>query len=236
MKRFHTVLVMLVGASCGCSALSGGGSEPGEGLTPEQKTIYSIGWNFGRQLHDYHLTPEETDLVARGLEDAIAGRPPMVRPGYFEPHALRLEAQRMAAAAAEERRASDDFVAAEAKRLGLEPSPSGLVFERIDAGTGASPSRGGTATVAYEIRRRDGAIVESSGERARTFLLASPGTLPCLREALLRMRVGGKSRLVCPPRLAYGDRSHGSLIPPGSALVIDAELVSVDQPVPTAGH
>jgi FKBP-type peptidyl-prolyl cis-trans isomerase len=53
---------------------------------------------------------------------------------------------------------------------------------------------------------------------------------------LLQMRVGARSRFVCPPLLAYGDRDHGPMLPGGSALVVDAELVAVGDPVPEPGH
>ena len=41
------------------------------------------------------------------------------------------------------------------------------------------------------------------------------------------MKKGGKSRLVCPPDIAYGDRGAPGRIPPGSALIFEVELVDV---------
>jgi len=216
--------------------MAGTGPAAKDESAPVQRTIYSIGWNLGRDLDNYHFTAEERDLVAAGFRDAVDGTEPRMKLGTSEPHALRLEAQRMAIAAAPERAASEAFVAAEAKRLDVTPSRTGLVYQSLQDGKGAGPALRDSVTVAYEIRKRDGVIVQSSGKRPIPFLLASPGTLPCLREALLQMRVGGKSHFICPPHLAYGDRNHGSLIPAGSALVVDAELIAVGAPVPGAGH
>jgi FKBP-type peptidyl-prolyl cis-trans isomerase len=41
------------------------------------------------------------------------------------------------------------------------------------------------------------------------------------------MKVGGKSRFVCPPELAYGDRGAPPRIKPGATLVFEVELLDI---------
>jgi FKBP-type peptidyl-prolyl cis-trans isomerase FkpA len=44
------------------------------------------------------------------------------------------------------------------------------------------------------------------------------------------MKVGGKSRLVCPSDLAYGDMGSPPNIPGGATLVFEVELLAIEQP------
>jgi FKBP-type peptidyl-prolyl cis-trans isomerase len=41
------------------------------------------------------------------------------------------------------------------------------------------------------------------------------------------MKVGGKSRLVCPSQIAYGERGAPPRIKPGAALVFEVELLAI---------
>jgi len=65
---------------------------------------------------------------------------------------------------------------------------------------------------------------EARGEPI-TFPLS--GVIKCWGEGVQQMKVGGKSRLVCPADTAYGDRGAPPKIKPGATLVFEVELLEI---------
>jgi FKBP-type peptidyl-prolyl cis-trans isomerase len=83
----------------------------------------------------------------------------------------------------------------------------------------------------YKGTLRDGTVFDNSADRGAPATFQLGGVVPCFREGLTLMKVGGKSRLVCPPELAYGERGFPPTIPPGATLTFEVELLGV---VPSA--
>ena len=53
------------------------------------------------------------------------------------------------------------------------------------------------------------------------------GVIKCWSEGVQMMKVGGKSRLVCPSDIAYGDQGRPPQIKPGATLVFEVELLDI---------
>jgi FKBP-type peptidyl-prolyl cis-trans isomerase len=104
-----------------------------------------------------------------------------------------------------------------------------MVMQEIQPGSGASPSATDTVRVHYHGTLRDGTVFDSSVERGEPATFALNRVIGCWTQGLQKMTVGQKSRLICPPELAYGDRGAGPKIPPGSALVFEVELLEIVQ-------
>jgi FKBP-type peptidyl-prolyl cis-trans isomerase FkpA len=54
----------------------------------------------------------------------------------------------------------------------------------------------------------------------------------CWTEGVQKMKVGGKSRLVCPSDIAYGDQGSPPQIAGGAKLVFEVELLAVGGAAP----
>lgn len=85
----------------------------------------------------------------------------------------------------------------------------------------------------YDKQAKDhrGRQFDSSRERGQAFSFPLGGrhVIKGWDQGVVGMRVGGLRRLIIPPGLAYGDRNMGNgIIPPGSTLVFEIELLAVE--------
>jgi|SRR5690554_3358796 len=106
-------------------------------------------------------------------------------------------------------------------------TPSGLVYEPLVEGDGASPGPRDRVRVHYRGTFLDGREFDSSYARGRPIDFGLDQVIACWTEGLQRMKVGGRARLTCPPGIAYGRRGAGRVIPPDATLRFEVELLDV---------
>lgn len=109
---------------------------------------------------------------------------------------------------------------------------SGLKYKVTKEGTGAVPSPGQNVKAHYtgwldgfdSIKKFD-----SSRDRGRpfTFRVGAGQVIRGWDETFLDMKVGERRNIVIPPRLGYGDRGAGGIIPGGATLYFDVELLAI---------
>ena len=200
--------------------------------TDDQKASYAIGLNVGSQLAD---TRERLDREAflRGVNDALESNDPAVPRDELQAilqtfgQEIQAAAEEARAVAAEENIAEgEEFLAENAAREEVMVTESGLQYEIIEEGDGASPTPEDQVRVHYRGTLIDGTEFDSSydGEPA-TF--AAGQLIPGFSEALTMMSEGAHWRVVIPSNLAYGPAGSGGAIGPNETLIFEIELLEV---------
>jgi FKBP-type peptidyl-prolyl cis-trans isomerase FkpA len=102
-----------------------------------------------------------------------------------------------------------------------------MVYRELKAGAGQSPRATDAVTVNYRGTLTNGTEFDSSYKRNQPAQFPLNQVIPCWTEGLQRMKVGGKSQLVCPAGLAYGELGSPPDIPGGATLVFEVELLAI---------
>ncbi len=195
--------------------------------TDESKTLYALGLALSENIAVFNLKPEELDLVKAGLEDGVFHRERQVDLEKVGPKIGEMARTRAQAATAVEKEKSKAVFEKAAAAPGATKTASGLVITEIKAGTGKSPKVTDTVQVHYHGTLLDGTVFDSSVQRGQPATFPLNGVVPCWTEGLQLMKVGGKSKLLCPSELAYGDRGAPPKIKPGATLLFEVELLDI---------
>lgn len=117
-----------------------------------------------------------------------------------------------------------------AQKPNVKVTASGLQFEILESGEGASPGLTSRVVTHYRGSFIDGQVFDSSLDRGEPAEFPVNRVIPGWTEALQMMKEGDKWRLVIPSDLAYGERgAGGGRIPPNSVLVFEVELIEVKE-------
>lgn len=211
------------GSSSSSSSATGGAPE-----TEDQKILNALGQALGQNIVAAGLSADELAFVQRGLSDAALGLDADVDLDQYGPQIQAFMESRVAGAAEGELALATAFMDEQVGLEGAERTESGIVIVEMTAGTGPNPAADDTVQVHYHGTLRDGTVFDSSVERGEPATFPLTGVIPCWTEGLQRISVGGKSRLVCPPNLAYGPQGRPG-IPGNAALVFEVELLEIVQ-------
>jgi FKBP-type peptidyl-prolyl cis-trans isomerase len=221
MKRLSRLVTAIVLASMS-SVVSATELE-----SEQDKTIYALGVALSRNLAPFNLSESELQLVKQGLSDALIGNKPAVDVNEYGPKFQELMKERAAQLAAVEKEASANFLEKAASEKGAKKTESGLIYKETQAGTGEQPKAADKVKVHYQGTLIDGTVFDSSVERGQPATFPLTGVIKCWTEGLQLMKVGGKSQLICPSDIAYGDRGSPPKIKPGATLIFEVELLEI---------
>ena len=201
--------------------------------TTEQRLSYGIAYGLGQRMAADGV-PMDVDAFSAGLRDAIEGGEPMMSQeeigAEMQAYQQKMQVEQLAAQAAlgeANQAAAAAFLAENAAREGVTVTESGLQYEVLEAGDGATPGPEDTVEVHYRGTLVDGTEFDSSYGRGQTVTFGVGQVIAGWTEALQLMPVGSKWKLAIPSDLAYGAGGAGQMIGPNAALVFEVELVSI---------
>ena len=214
--------------------------------TPSKAEIdtvsYLIGVNFGSFIKGYDFGDVNYSKIIAGIKDYVKAKGDMRDPdfasqfkispelinsvfnGYLEKrHNYKLLANK---------EAGEKFLAANAKKPGVETTESGLQYKIIEAG---DPDKMPAATDTVEVRYKgtllDGTVFDQTAEGADPARFTLNSVVKGWTEGLQLIGEGGKIQLFIPANLAYGESGRPG-IEPNSTLLFDIDLVHVGKPAP----
>lgn len=228
-------LALVAGLAAACAPKDGADGDASELSTDAQKFGYAIGVDIGKSLKPVKDEVDIPALVA-GLEETMADKEPRLSDEEREQVkgdiTRKLQQKQMderLAKAKTAQEAGEKFLAENAKREGVKTTESGLQYEILTEGSGASPKPADKVKVHYRGTLIDGTEFDSSYSRGQPVEFPLGNVIPGWTEGLQLMKVGGKAKLYIPPQLAYGERGAGAKIGPNETLVFEVELLEVQK-------
>jgi len=198
--------------------------------TEKQKLSYAMGTYFAMGVTQQNVDLDVPAFV-QAVEDALKNNEPQISMEEMQDVLTQYKetvAKQQSDAIAKNQKAGDAFLAKNKKKEGVIESSTGLQYKIIKEGNGKKPSAGSNVSIHYKGTLVDGTVFDSSYDRGQPATLSLTQVIKGWQEAVPMMKTGSKWQIFVPSKLAYGERSASAVIGPGSTLIFDIELVSIN--------
>jgi len=195
----------------------------------DERMSYIAGMKMGHQMSAQGI-PLDKKAFLTGIEDAMAGNEPRMTREEVEKTLAAYQERRKAEVAAKaetNKKAGEAFLANNRTQPGVKVTASGLQYQILEEGKGATPSATDTVVVNYRGTLLDGSEFDSSYKRGQPATFPVNGVIQGWQEALQMMKEGAKWKLFVPANLAYGERGAGASIGPNATLTFEVELLEI---------
>ena len=222
------------------AALALAGSAFAQDTTSEKgKLSYYFGYDYGNNLAELQGRGEQIDAasVVKGLQDALAKKQPAITADQLKPALEAFQKREQARAqqakaqydkaAAENKTKSDQFMAQNKAKAGVQTLPSGVQYRVIETGKGARPTQASTVQLEVAGPFPFGQHPDPARPAQQIpSIKVSEVEMAAMREVLLLMPAGSKWEVALPPDKAYGADPRLPF-PPNVAVVFEIKLVAI---------
>ncbi|NLI35000.1 MAG: FKBP-type peptidyl-prolyl cis-trans isomerase [Bacteroidales bacterium] len=217
----------------------------GSKKTSKKEAAYMAGLQIGNQISnqmvkginkelfgtDSTKTINKNDFLAGFISGTLnkGGKMTMqAAQAYVQTRMEAIKAKSMEKAYGANKKAGEDFLAANKTKPGVVTTPSGLQYKIETKGTGPMPTNTSKVKINYRGTTIDGKEFDSSFKRKEPATLVVGQNIKGFSEGLKLMPVGSKFIFYIPQNLAYGTQEAGQ-IKPFSTLIFEVELLSIEK-------
>ncbi|NND93742.1 MAG: FKBP-type peptidyl-prolyl cis-trans isomerase [Flavobacteriales bacterium] len=198
-------------------------------MTDQKDSLsYALGVLMGSSLKGQDMDLDQATFSA-AFSAAIKGEELLMDEatanGFFQEY----QQEQATVKSAANKKEGEDFLAENGKRSEVSTTASGLQYEVLVEGEGEMPLATDQVTVHYTGKLINGEVFDSSVDRGQPATFGLNQVIRGWTEGVQLMKEGAKYRFFIPSELAYGERGAGAQIGPGSTLIFDVELISINK-------
>ncbi|MGM9753175.1 MAG: FKBP-type peptidyl-prolyl cis-trans isomerase [Candidatus Cryptobacteroides sp.] len=215
-------------------------------FVPSRKELndvsYLVGVNFGSFIKGYNFGDLNMAQIRKGMEDFLnatqtSDQEEFAKQFRVDPNTMNekfnkhLQDRRNYLLYTNKEK-EEKFLAANAKKPGIQVSPSGLQYKIVAPGNDVKPAATDTVWVKYKGSLLDGTVFDETPAEGEAVKLMLNRVVRGWSEGLQLIGEGGEIELYVPAALGYGDNGGGSRIEPGATLIFNVSLEKVGKVAP----
>ncbi len=256
-KLFIALSMGVLAVACNSTKKEAAATEENEETSeviPEEKTAkdflpsrkqvkdvsYLVGVNFGSFIKGYNFGDLDYAQIRKGMEDFINAKESQdpdeftkqfrVDPNDMNDLFNEYLQNRRSYTIYTNKEKEEAFLTKNAKKDGVQITPSGLQYKIISEGNEVRPAAKDTVWAEYRGTRLDGTVFdETQKDEPRKFVIGS--VIEGWNEGLKLIGEGGEIELYIPYKLAYGENGNRA-IGPAETLIFNISLEKVGKYVP----
>ncbi len=196
--------------------------------TTKDSASYALGYRIAQSLKGQGLQDVNFELFKKGMAAGTIAKtdiPDSLLDVCIKNYQDKMSQEKIAI----NRATGKAFLEENAKKPGVVKMTNGMQYLVLTAGTGTEhPTLKSKVKCHYHGTLIDGSVFDSSVQRGEPITFPLNGVIKGWQDAVQLMTVGAKWRLFIPSELAYGERSAGPMIGPGSTLIFEVELLGIE--------